>query len=172
MRETRHLILHGIFVSIYGLFKYLPFPLFEYLRFVVCKMFFKEIHSTKISDGVQFWFPYRIRIGRNSSVNQGCILDGYGVIEIGDYVRIGPYVVINSCDHCFDVREIPIAQQGYIAEKVVIEDDVWIGSQVVINKGVTIGKGCVIASGAVVVSDLESYGVYGGVPAKLIRMRS
>ena len=172
MREIRHLVLHGLFVLLYGFFKYLPFPFFEYFRFAVCKIFFKEIYSNKIADGVQFWFPYRIKIGKNSSVNQGCILDGYGDIEIGDYVRIGPYVVINSCDHRFDNRKVPIAEQGYIVGKVVIEDDVWIGSHVVINKGLRIGKGCVIGSGAVVVSDLEPYGIYGGVPAKLIRRRA
>ena len=171
MREFKHLILHGVFVSLYGFVKYLPFPFFEYVRFMVCKLFFKKIQSSKISDGVQFWFPYRITIGKNSSVNQGCILDGYGVIEVGDFVRIGPYVVMNSCDHNFDRRDIPIAKQGYTSAPIVIGDDVWIGSGAVINKGVSIGSGCVVASGAVVVSDCIAFGVYGGVPARLIRMR-
>ena len=171
MREIRHLVLHGMFVLLYGFFKYLPFPFFEYFRFAVCKIFFKEINSKKIADGVQFWFPYRIKIGENSSVNQGCILDGYGDIEIGDYVRIGPYVVINSCDHRFDNREIPIAEQGYIVGKVVIEDDVWIGAGSVITAGTKIGKGSVIAAGSVVTKDIPSNVIAGGVPTKIIKNR-
>lgn len=54
---------------------------------------------------------------------------------------------------------------------VVIGNDVWIGSHVLIMDGVTIGDGAVIAAGAVVASNIEPYGIYGGVPAKLIRYR-
>ena len=172
MRDIKHLILHGDFMLLYSFVKYVPLPFFELTRFVVCKLFFKRLQSIKISDGVQFWFPYRITIGKNSSVNQGTIIDGYGKVNIGDNVRIGPYVVINSCDHKFDDCDIPIAQQGYVVGEITLEDDVWIGSHVVINKGVKIGKGCVVGSGSVVVSDLESYGIYAGVPAKLIRKRN
>jgi acetyltransferase-like isoleucine patch superfamily enzyme len=172
MRDFKHLILHGLFMLLYSFVKYIPLPFFEWSRFFVCKIFFKRLQSVKISDGVQFWFPYRISMGKNSSVNQGTIIDGYGKVNIGDNVRIGPYVVINSCDHKFEDLNIPIAEQGYVVGEVNIEDDVWIGSHVVVNKDVKIGKGCVIGSGAVVVSNLEPYGVYAGVPAKLIRKRN
>ncbi|MDO5789625.1 MAG: hypothetical protein Q4P79_09180 [Fusobacterium sp.] len=37
--------------------------------------------------------------------------------------------------------------------------------------GVKIGKGAVIGAGAVVTKNLEPYGIYAGVPAKLIRYR-
>ena len=47
-----------------------------------------------------------------------------------------------------------------------------IGSRVTILPGVHIHKGAVVASGAVVTKDVGEYEVVGGVPAKLIRMRS
>ena len=37
--------------------------------------------------------------------------------------------------------------------------------------GVTIGDGVVVAAGSVVTKDLDDYGIYAGVPAKLIRYR-
>jgi acetyltransferase-like isoleucine patch superfamily enzyme len=54
---------------------------------------------------------------------------------------------------------------------VVIEDDVWIGAGAKILDGVTLRKGSVIGAGAVVTKSTESYGVYAGVPAKLIKFR-
>lgn len=54
---------------------------------------------------------------------------------------------------------------------VIIGNDVWIANNVTIMSGVTIGHGCVIANNSHVVKDCESYGVYGGNPAKLIRKR-
>ncbi len=54
---------------------------------------------------------------------------------------------------------------------IEIGNDVWLASGVSIVNGVTIGDGAIVAAGAMVVSDLEPYGIYGGVPAKLIRYR-
>ena len=65
------------------------------------------------------------------------------------------------------------ADRDYRSEfsKTIIGNDVWIGSKVVIRDGITIGNGVIIGAGAVVVKDLEPYGIYAGVPAKLIRYR-
>lgn len=54
---------------------------------------------------------------------------------------------------------------------IIIGNDVWIGANVIIMGGVTIGEGAIIATGAVVTKDIEPYGIYGGVPAKIIRYR-
>ena len=37
--------------------------------------------------------------------------------------------------------------------------------------GITIGKGAIIAAGAIVTKDVPPYSIYGGNPAKLIKMR-
>lgn len=55
--------------------------------------------------------------------------------------------------------------------KITIGNDVWIGEGAFIRRGVTIGDGAIIASRAVVSTDVPPYAIYGGTPAKLIRMR-
>ncbi len=60
--------------------------------------------------------------------------------------------------------------QEYLPIK--IGNDVWIGARVVIMDGVTIGDGAVIATGSIVTKDVEPYAVVGGVPAKIIKMRT
>lgn len=55
--------------------------------------------------------------------------------------------------------------------KIEVKDDVWIGTRAMILSGVTIGQGAIIGAGAVVTKDVEPYGIYGGVPAKLIKYR-
>lgn len=65
----------------------------------------------------------------------------------------------------------PIPNHPLTKGKVVIGNDVWIGSGVSIMSGITIGDGAVIAARSHVVSDVPSYSVYGGNPAKLIKMR-
>lgn len=53
----------------------------------------------------------------------------------------------------------------------VIGHDVWIGYEALIMPGVRVGNGAIIASRAVVVSDVPSYSIVGGNPAKVINQR-
>ncbi|MBR6452357.1 MAG: CatB-related O-acetyltransferase [Lachnospiraceae bacterium] len=73
------------------------------------------------------------------------------------------------------VKETTFQAAQYVNEEervqVMIGNDVWIGNDVRIFPGVTIGDGAVVGTGAVVTKDLEPYGIYAGVPAKLIRKR-
>ena len=97
---------------------------------------------------------------------------GIGEIKIGKNVLIGPNSVLRSNNHNFKILDKPINQQGMSEGKIIIEDDVWIGSNVVILTNVIIGKGSIIAAGAVVTSNVESFTVVGGVPAKQIGIRN
>ena len=56
-------------------------------------------------------------------------------------------------------------------KSIIVEDDVWIGFGAQVMGGVTLKRGSVIGAGAVVTHDTEEYGVYAGVPARLIKYR-
>lgn len=172
MNSAKNLILHGLYLGLYGFVKYLSFPFFHYFRYFVIRIFAPNIRSKSISDGVTIYFPWNITIGKNSTLNQGVIIDGFGSVSIGEGVRIASGSVINTADHNFEDPKDFIYKQGYICAPVIIEDDVWIGANVCINKGVTIGKGSVIGGGSVVTKDIPPYSIAVGVPAKVIRTRS
>ncbi len=142
------------------------------LRWFFYRMLFKHLSSfCLIYPGVYFTHTYGIKVGRSFSINSGAMIDGRGTVSIGDYVMIGPNVVIVSSDHDFKNVEGPMAKRNHVLNSVVIGDDVWIGANVVINSGLNIGNGVVIAAGAVVVDDVEDYTIVGGVPAKVIGER-
>lgn len=171
MKSTKNLVMHGLYFGLYAFVKYVPLPFFEYARYCVLRIFSNSIKSTYISDGVTIYFPWKVAIGKKSSLNQGVIIDGFGGVEIGYGVRIASYVVINTADHNFADKDEYICKQGYICSPVIIEDDVWIGSHTCINKGVTIGKGSVIGAGSVVTKDIPPYSIAVGVPAQVIKRR-
>lgn len=54
---------------------------------------------------------------------------------------------------------------------VSIGNDVWLGMNVTIMSGVTIGDGAVVAANSTVVRDIGPYEIWGGNPARLIRLR-
>ena len=111
-----------------------------------------------------------IIIGRNSSINPYCVLYGHGGLSIGNDVRIAAHCVLIPANHGFEPG-LPIRQQRETRKGIRVGNDVWLGTGVRVLDGVTIGDGCVVAAGAVVTGDLDSYGIYAGVPARLLRKR-
>ena len=77
-------------------------------------------------------------------------------------------------NHAYRDKNKLIRCQGFSEDRggIVIEDDVWIGANCLITAGVRIGEGAVIAGGSVVTKDVKKNSIVGGVPAKLIKMRS
>ena len=100
-------------------------------------------------------------------------------LKIGNYVSIAREVsILLGGEHnlntltTFPIKTIILKEnEEMLTKKTIIEDDVWIGYGVKILSGVKIGKGAVVGAGSLVTKDLEPYGIYGGVPAKLIRYR-
>lgn len=81
-------------------------------------------------------------------------------------------VYIIGGDHNYRTSGIPSVLNGRDeAKSTVIGHDVWIGSRSTIMTGVVIGNGAIIAAGSVVTKDVEPYAIYGGAPAKKIKMR-
>lgn len=160
-----------VFFFFYGFVKYLPTPIGEILRFLVLKCFLKEIRTVWVKDGVTFWFPGNIRIGRNVSLNEFCVLNGSAPIVIGNHVLIGHQTSIITDDHGTDDIECPIWDQEKRALPITIEDNVYLGCRVIVLKGVTIHSGSVVAAGSVVTRDVPTDSIVAGVPAEVVGHR-
>ena len=117
--------------------------------------------------------PFNFDIGKNIHIGSHflsnynlTILDAAQVI-IGDYVMIGPNVLISTAGHPLS----PKRRRECIAyaKPISIGDDVWIGGNVSIMAGVEIGSNVVLAAGAVVTKDIADNSLVAGVPARVIR---
>lgn len=166
-----YLAKNAIFFFIYGIAKYIPTPIGDVLRYLVLKFFLKEIKSIWIKDGATFWFPDKISIGKNTSINEFVLINGAGTVEIGDNVLIGHGTSIVSDSHGFDDLNIEIYKQPKIKKAVKIGNNVFFGCNVIVLPGVTIDDGAVIGAGAVVVKDVPANAVVVGNPGKIIRYR-
>lgn len=169
--ELKDYVIHGFFIFFYGWIKYLPSPIGDWIRYLFVRPFLARSGRLRIYEGVTFWYPYRIRIGNNVSLNEWVYLSGFGGLNIGNNVRIGHRVSVITSDHVYDDLTRPIYQQGLTAHTVNIADDVWIGCNATILKGVSIGKGAIVAAGSVVTKNVPAFSVAAGVPAKIISNR-
>ncbi len=104
------------------------------------------------------------------------------ILQIGNFVSIASGVKFfldeqhqSKTFTTFPLKSIfwseQYAEDAISKGSIVVDDEVWIGANSTIMSGVYIGKGSIIATGSVVVSDVPSYSIVGGVPAKVIKYR-
>ena len=107
-----------------------------------------------------------IRVGRNVFINQACMLNDIGGIEIGDDVMIGPRVSLLTTGHPLDPGR---RRRQIVAAPIAIERNVWLGAGATVLQGVTVGSDAVVAAGAIVTRDVPPRTLVAGVPARVLR---
>ncbi len=111
-----------------------------------------------------------VSIGENTTFGYHSFLFSSESIEIGNNCLIAPFVYIVDSDHNIDKAQL-INEQPNNTSPIKIGNDVWIGTGAKILKGVNIGTGAVIAAGSIVNSDVKTYEIHAGIPAKKISER-
>ncbi len=136
-----------------------------------CNIFGKEKEPAIIGENTQIGsyseIKYACKIGNNCRFQSHVFVAEYVTME--DYVFVGPGV-------SFAVDKHPTAEKALEGKwelgEILVGKYAVIGSEAIINPSVIIGRGSIIGTGAVVTKDTEDYGVYVGVPAKKVGMRS
>ncbi len=140
---------------------------FYFIRKIVFQLAGVKIgKGTTIHMGCKFFNPSKVRIGEDTIIGDRAFLDGRADLTIGSHVDISSEVMIYNSEHDLEAEDFHATE-----EPVEIEDYVFIGPRAIILPGVKIGKGAVVAAGAVVASDIPSFTLVGGVPAKVIGER-
>jgi sugar O-acyltransferase (sialic acid O-acetyltransferase NeuD family) len=108
----------------------------------------------------------------NVELGDNCFVFEANVIQ--PYVKIGNDVIIWSgnhighhstiSDHCF------IASHAVISGHTKIGPYTFVGVNASIRDGISIGERCIIGAGALIIKNTQAGGVYGGHPAKLLRI--
>ncbi|MCF0074494.1 acyltransferase [Dyadobacter sp. CY261] len=114
-----------------------------------------------------------LRIGNNVGISCAAIVC-HNSVTIEDNVKIGGGVVIYDTDfHSLNASErngIPENFDNVKTNPVHIKSGAFIGSHATILKGVTVGENSIVASGSVVVKSIPDFEIWGGNPARFIRV--
>ncbi len=110
-------------------------------------------------------------LGQGTFVGSGCEFNITAAITVGANCLIASGCRFIDHNHGTEVG-IPMKLQKEEEDPICIGPDVWIGANCVILKGVSIGEGAIVAAGSVVTKSLQSMGIFAGVPARLLRLRT
>jgi len=138
-----------------------------------------------------------VDVGNNVAIDTGTYITTEAIV--GDYIHIGPYVVIiggekskveveNFASIAAGTRilagsdefmgegltsvTVPEAYRDRVKHSVVrIERFVGVGANVVILPGVILAEGSVVGAGSLVTKNTEPWTIYVGVPARPVKLR-
>tara|TARA_B110000459_G_scaffold129357_1_gene141630 strand:+ start:172 stop:693 length:522 start_codon:yes stop_codon:yes gene_type:complete len=167
----------SFFVISYEMMMNVLFALPRYRLFIYFKKVLLLVMGAKVGNGVVIYPGVWITPGRNLVIKDNVdlakdvLITTTGGVEIGERTLIGYRTQILSSNHTIPPIGDPFPISGDKHANIIIGKDVWIGANCIITSGVSIGDGAVIAGGSVVTKNVVQNGIYGGVPAKLIRMR-
>lgn len=111
-------------------------------------------------------FGRHTRLGKRVFINHACSFLDLGGITIEDDVQIGPRCNLVTENHPVD----PAQRKNLDLKSIRIKRNAWLGAGVTILPGVTVGENSIVAAGAVVNKDVPDNTIFGGIPAKLIRV--
>jgi acetyltransferase-like isoleucine patch superfamily enzyme len=107
----------------------------------------------------------RVEIGHNCWFGQNTVIDGSGVLIIGNGVRVGMYSQIWT--HVASGEQI----EGcvlYAKRKTEIHNNVWLVGSCIVGSGIILAERTTYLINSVVTKDTEPNKVYSGSPAKVM----
>lgn len=125
--------------------------------------------SVHLRSGVRIVGAGEVQLKQNVFLNEGVYMDASASIRIEPWVQVGNHARLITSTHELDTRGPKVAGE-LVTAPIVIEEGAWIGAGATVLPGVTVGHHAVLGSGAIATRDLEPYGIYVGVPARLLRM--
>ena len=144
---------------------------FKYI-FLKLKFLFKRT----VSIGKFVYIGKNVNLSSNIVIGDCSYIGQYSYIgpdvNVGNFALFADNVNIIGHDHNFNSPGLPTILAG-VPNSIYtsIGDDVWLGHGVTVMRGLSIGNGVIIAANSVVTKNVPDFEIWGGIPAKKIKMR-
>ena len=112
-----------------------------------------------------------IEVDDRANIGFNCEIFSGGRVRVGKNTLLAAYTYLVGGDHLHDRTDLPVLDQGRVAQGIEVDDNVWLGAHVVVSDGAKVGRDAIIGAGAVVRGKIPAYHIAAGVPAQVIRDR-
>ncbi len=160
-------IKRGLWYFFNLLFLMNPWNSFSGLKKGVLRLFGCKIgKGVVIKPGVNIKYPWFLEIGDHSWIGERVWIDNLGKVKIGSNVCISQGALLLCGNHNYKKSTFDL-----MVGDIIVEDGVWIGAKSTVTGGVTCHSHAILATGSVTSVSLESYTIYRGNPAEIVRKR-
>ena len=122
--------------------------------------------STHICPKARIWAPWNLVCSDKVAIADEAIVYNPARIELGSHAIVSQQAYLCSATHDYEDPGFPL-----VAFPISVGPYAWVCARATVQPGVSVGEGAVLALGSVATHDLEPWTVYGGVPARKIKVR-
>ena len=144
-----------------------PFPWPSGFKVLLLRIFGAKIGKGVIlKPSVAIKYPWFLAIGNHSWIGEMVWIDNLVDVSIGSNACISQGAMLLTGNHDYKKSSFDL-----MAKPITLEKGVWIGAKSVVCPGITCYSHSILSVGSIATSNLNSYSVYSGNPAKEIKSR-
>lgn len=147
-------------------FKSALFPVYG-LKVKLLRFFGATIgNGVLIKPCVNIKYPWKLNIGNDVWIGEEVWIDNLASVYIGSNVCISQGAFLLTGNHNYKKDTFDL-----ITGEITLKDEVWIGAKATVCPGVTCAQGSILSVGSVATKNMESEGIFQGIPAEWKRNR-
>jgi putative colanic acid biosynthesis acetyltransferase WcaF len=154
----------GIVCAVF--FRFSPRPLHAWRAFLLRCFGAKLGKNCRIYSRARIWAPWNLRCGDLATIADEAIVYNPAPVSLGSHAIVSQQAYLCSATHDYNDPKFPL-----ISFPISIGAYAWVCARATVQAGVSLGDGAVLALGSVATRDLEPWTVYGGIPARKIKLR-
>jgi putative colanic acid biosynthesis acetyltransferase WcaF len=164
----RSLLVRVVWLAINAAFFLTWFPWPSSVKVGILRLFGARIGTgVVIKPRVNVKYPWRLTVGDDSWIGEAAWLDSLAPIRIGSNACLSQGCTIETGNHDWSKVSFDL-----IVKEVVIEDGAWAAVNSLLLPGSRLATHAILGAGSVLSGDTEPYGIYVGVPAIKVKVRS
>jgi putative colanic acid biosynthesis acetyltransferase WcaF len=148
------------------LFRPSPRPCHRWRAFLLRCFGAKLGNSCFIYGRARIWAPWNLTCDDLATIGEEAIIYNPEHVTLGSHAIVSQQAYLCGGTHDYEDPAFPL-----IAFPISVGAYAWICARATVQPGVSVGEGAVLALGAVATRDLEPWTVYGGVPARRVKLR-
>ncbi len=114
----------------------------------------------------KIWAPWNLHCGDQATIADDADIYNAWPITLDSHAIVSQGALLCAATHDIDDPAFPMT-----GAPIHIGAFAWVCARAAVLPGVKLNEGAVLALGAVASSNLDAWSVYGGMPAKLLRLR-
>ncbi|WP_299807087.1 hypothetical protein [uncultured Shewanella sp.] len=130
----------------------------------------KTGRNFQVSSGAKLYCLYNLSCGNDVYIATNVVINACDVIELEDEVMIGIGSVLISGNHSLLNDSYRFGSP--VRAPIKIKCGSWVAGNVLVTAGAQLPSSSLLAGGSVLNSAFVDPGIYGGVPAKLIKLKN
>ena len=158
-------VLWGIFYIVF--FRSSPRPFHAWRSFLLRCFGAKLGPCCHIYPKAIIWAPWNLVCEDHATIADEAIIYNPSQIYLGSHSAVSQQAYLCGATHDYNDPNFPM-----VSAPIVLGKYSWICARATVQLGVHVGEGAVLGLGSLAVKNLNSWTVYGGIPAKKLKERT